>query len=92
MILALSTGDDCLNSCSGKKDGLYQSCATCTKYINCTESVLTEVACTTDMEWDNKEQKCLSESTTCEMSTGSASTLAAGKKCRYGQWWIKCMG
>ena len=38
-------GHSCIESCQGKLDGNYQSCYTCTEYIQCKNGTAAEVSC-----------------------------------------------
>merc|ERR1719414_2378965 len=62
----------CVSSCRGKKDGDYQHCEDCDKFVKCANGYLWEIECPDGLVWDQSIKQCTWESTTCparEIST-----------------------
>ena len=55
----------CVSDCRDMPDGLYQSCKFCDAYVECSYGLLCEIACKEGYFWDDREKKCVKESTTC---------------------------
>ena len=55
----------CVSDCRDMPDGLYQSCKFCDAYVECKYGLLCEIACKEGYFWDDREKKCVLESTTC---------------------------
>ena len=60
-----STGKSGVAKCNRKKDGKYQHCSSCKKYVRCRGGKLSEKKCPLDKVWDDKAKECTWWSTTC---------------------------
>ena len=60
-----STGKSGVRKCDHKRDGLYQHCSSCKKFIKCRDGKLIEKDCAPDKVWDDKAKDCVWSSTTC---------------------------
>lgn len=64
----------CVDNCTGKKDGDYQSCYTCSGYVSCSNGHLTDNRDCSEsgrddpLQWDDNELECKFHSTTCDPS------------------------
>ena len=68
--LFVSTGA-CIISCSGLRDGNYQSCRGCDIYERCTGADNPEIqSCESGKVWDNKRGGCTTRSSTCKLKFG----------------------
>ena len=61
----------CIRNCTGRNDGDYQSCFTCTGFITCSNSEVNNKTCAGSfpglpLHWDNIQGKCLYSSSTCD--------------------------
>ena len=56
---------ECVSDCRDMPDGFYQSCKFCDAYVECSYGLLCEIACKDGYFWDDREKKCVIESTTC---------------------------
>ena len=60
-----TTGKSAVDRCDRKKDGLYQHCYSCKKFVKCRDGRLIEKDCAPDKVWDDIEKDCVWWSTTC---------------------------
>lgn len=61
----------CVNNCTGRNNGDYQSCYTCHGYVSCINDILYEKTCAEFLEnkpllWDNIKRRCEIRSSTCD--------------------------
>lgn len=61
----------CVNNCTNRVDGSYQSCYTCYGYITCSGSLLYNMTCQVNLEnnhllWNNINGRCEIRSPTCD--------------------------
>ena len=57
-IVVLSTGEDCVRSCTGVEDGDHQNCRECDIYVKCAGGKLTEASCGNGQTWDSTVNTC----------------------------------
>lgn len=61
----------CVNNCTGRLDGDYQSCYTCDGFVKCSNNILFNMNCSVDLAnkpllWDNIKRTCEKTSPTCD--------------------------
>lgn len=61
----------CVNNCTNRNDGQYQSCFTCHGFVSCSNGVLYNNTCSEFLEnqplvWDNIIRRCDVRSSTCD--------------------------
>lgn len=61
----------CVNNCTNRVDGYYQSCYTCYGYVICSNGLLYNINCSVFSEnkpllWDNIKSRCEISSSTCD--------------------------
>ena len=56
---------ECVRSCNGVDDGLYQACGSCYSYIECDQFNLIEHNCDEDLMFDDVIDVCVETSSTC---------------------------
>lgn len=61
----------CVNNCTNRVDGSYQSCYTCYGFVSCSNGVLFNLTCQVHLEnnhllWDNIKGRCEIRSPTCD--------------------------
>ncbi|XP_011447539.3 uncharacterized protein [Magallana gigas] len=61
----------CVNNCTNRDDGSYQSCYTCHGFVSCSNGVLYNMTCQVNYEnnhlfWDNIKRRCYIRSPTCD--------------------------
>jgi len=59
------TSSDCVSSCRGYRDGFYQSCSACDKFVQCNKGHMHTLPCPAATKWNDNKKLCDSESTTC---------------------------
>jgi hypothetical protein len=69
-----TTGERCIRSCSGLKDGDYQSCHNCDVYASCTNGTMRDdrpcAPAKPRLNWDDISKRCLYSSRTCRCYRG----------------------
>ena len=73
----MSTGEDCITSCSGLESGFYQSCDSCSTFLQCYRGHMFSLACPASLKWDNKEKLCEEFSSTCTDKPVTTTTMSA---------------
>lgn len=61
----------CVNNCTGRDDGDYQSCYTCDGFVKCSNKILFNMNCSVGhankpLLWDNIKRTCDETSPTCD--------------------------
>ena len=62
---------ECVRSCVGVADGLYQACDSCYEYVECDQGNVVEHSCDGDDMFDDSTNACEEDSSTCDGSTRS---------------------
>ncbi|KAK2156718.1 hypothetical protein NP493_1948g00014 [Ridgeia piscesae] len=59
------TGYHGISSCAGKRNGDYQDCFRCDRYVTCSNGIRYERPCPCPLVWDDHAKRCLWTSNTC---------------------------
>ena len=73
------TGKSGVAKCNRKKDGKYQHCSSCKKYVMCRGGKLSERRCALDKVWDDKAKECTWWSTTCSWANSAPGPPPKGR-------------
>ncbi|KAK3591081.1 hypothetical protein CHS0354_005478 [Potamilus streckersoni] len=55
----------CVDSCVGVRDGDYQNCRDCHKFVSCSNGYKYDMPCPSNLVWDDNVKRCEWKSNTC---------------------------
>ncbi|KAL3884584.1 hypothetical protein ACJMK2_024716 [Sinanodonta woodiana] len=72
--MLIDSDSGCVNSCVGHRDGNYQHCSDCHRYVACINGHDYSMPCPSNLVWDDKIKGCEVTSATCNLTTHESTT------------------